>query len=167
MLFLSRSSGVWHLALNGLNAFGLNFAVYLLIGRTSALTMNVSGELRGQGRGRLSVPTLVPLSASCSSPPPHFTHTFTHSTPGLIKDWFTISGSVIFLGSIVTLQNLIGFSIAFVGVIWYNYLRLSHPPGGRDDWGQEGGLKGSDGIASIEVEGGRAGGGGERGEEEL
>ncbi len=83
-----------------------------------------------------------------------------HPLSGLIKDWFTISASVLFLGSIVTLQNLIGYSIAFVGVIWYNYLRLSysHPGGspaaaahGDSADGGQGGGKELNGGASIEV----------------
>ncbi len=61
---------------NALNAFALNLAVFLLVKRTSALTMNVCG---------------------------------------LIKDWFTIGGSVFFFGSVVTVTNLVGYGIAFSG----------------------------------------------------
>ena len=86
--FLANAKGLWHFVLNAGNAFGLNLAVYLLIGRTSALTMNVCG---------------------------------------LIKDWFTISGSVILFGSTVTATNLFGYAIAFLGVGWYNYLRCAKP----------------------------------------
>lgn len=79
----------WHFLLNGFAAFSLNLAVYLLIGRTSALTMNVSG---------------------------------------LVKDWFTISFSVIVFKSTVTFTNLLGYGIAFVGVCWYNYIRMWSTP---------------------------------------
>jgi len=86
--FLSTATGLWHFLLNASNAFGLNLAVYLLIGRTSALTMNICG---------------------------------------LIKDWFTISASVAIFHTTVTVTNLGGYIIAFVGVIWYNYLRMPRP----------------------------------------
>lgn len=90
---VSTPGALLHLVLNALNAFALNLCVYLLIGRTSALTMNVSG---------------------------------------LIKDWFTISGSVVFLGSTLTATNMAGYGIAFVGVCWYNYLRMTQPSGTTD-----------------------------------
>lgn len=75
----------WHFMLNGCSAFSLNLAVFLLIGRTSALTMNVCG---------------------------------------LVKDWFTISFSVLIFKSTVTFTNLLGYGIAFMGVCWYNYIRM-------------------------------------------
>lgn len=33
-------------------------------------------------------------------------------------------GSVIVFGSIVTVTNVVGYVIAFGGVLWYNYLRM-------------------------------------------
>ncbi|GAX83205.1 hypothetical protein CEUSTIGMA_g10631.t1 [Chlamydomonas eustigma] len=79
------SGGLWHFIFNAGNAFALNLSVYLLLGRTSALTMNVCG---------------------------------------LIKDWFTIAGSMLIFGSIVTVTNIVGYLVAFAGVLWYNYLRM-------------------------------------------
>ncbi len=62
----------------------LNIAVFLIIGKTSALTMNVSG---------------------------------------VIKDWLIILSSMWIFKSILTKLNTIGFTIAFTGVILYNYMR--------------------------------------------
>jgi hypothetical protein len=64
---------------------GLNIASFLLLGRTSALTMNVCG---------------------------------------VIKDWILIGLSVAVFHSSVTHVNLIGYSIAFLGVAWYNYQKV-------------------------------------------
>jgi hypothetical protein len=52
MAFLSTATGLYHFVLNAGNAFALNLAVFLLIGRTSALTMNVGGASDLDGRGR-------------------------------------------------------------------------------------------------------------------
>ena len=69
--FVKNASGLWHFLLNGTNAFALNLSVFLLLGRTSALTMNICGLMkdwftiageRGGGGG------------------------------GMIRDWFTIAG---------------------------------------------------------------------------
>ena len=46
MQFLAKASGLWHFFLNATNAFALNLAVFLLLGRTSALTMNVCGLVK-------------------------------------------------------------------------------------------------------------------------
>ncbi|KAG1672833.1 hypothetical protein FOA52_004637 [Chlamydomonas sp. UWO 241] len=122
-----------HLIANALIAFGLNLSVYLLIGRTSALTMNVSG---------------------------------------LVKDWFTISGSVLLLGSVVTVTQLFGYAVAFAGVCWYNYLRIPRAAGGGGGGGgSAGGVTQPGGGAGYKVvpgaddggSGGRGGGGGKVG----
>lgn len=65
-------------------ALMLNIAVFLIVGKTSALTMNVSG---------------------------------------VIKDWIIITFSVVVFNSILTVLNVIGFTIAFLGVGGYNYVR--------------------------------------------
>ena len=65
-------------------AFILNIAVFLLIGKTSALTMNVSG---------------------------------------VVKDWLIILSSALLFNSIVTQLNITGFTLAFTGVLAYNYIR--------------------------------------------
>ena len=72
------------LLLNCCCAFVLNIAVFLLVGKTSALTMNVSG---------------------------------------VIKDWLIIASSVLIFGSTLTRLNVLGFTIAFTGVLFYNYHR--------------------------------------------
>jgi Triose-phosphate Transporter family len=64
---------------------GLNISSFLLLGRTSALTMNVCG---------------------------------------VIKDWILIGLSMAIFHSSVTNVNLIGYSIAFLGVTWYNYQKV-------------------------------------------
>jgi hypothetical protein len=61
-------------------------AVFLLIGKTSALTMNIAG---------------------------------------VVKDWLLIGLSVLLFKSIVTRVNLFGYMIAFAGVCWYNYQKLT------------------------------------------
>lgn len=66
-------------------ALGLNLCVFLLIGKTSALTMNVAG---------------------------------------VVKDWLLIGLSVVLFGSPVTSVNLFGYSIAFFGVCYYQYIKL-------------------------------------------
>ncbi|QDZ17904.1 triose-phosphate transporter [Chloropicon primus] len=72
------------LLLNCFCAFVLNIAVFLLIGKTSALTMNVSG---------------------------------------VVKDWLIILSSVLIFKSTLTELNVIGFTIAFTGVLFYNFQR--------------------------------------------
>ena len=44
--FVKNASGLWHFLLNGTNAFALNLSVFLLLGRTSALTMNICGLMK-------------------------------------------------------------------------------------------------------------------------
>ena len=67
---------------NALAAFALNLSVFLLIGQTSALTMNIAG---------------------------------------VVKDWMLIALSVVLFGSPVSTLNLVGYSVAFIGVCLYNY----------------------------------------------
>ena len=59
----------------------LNLASFLLLGRTSALTMNIGG---------------------------------------VVKDWVLIGLSVFLFHSIITVINLGGYIIAFIGVFFYN-----------------------------------------------
>lgn len=66
-------------------AFALNMAVFLLIGKTSALTMNIAG---------------------------------------VVKDWLLIGLSVLIFGNPVTGLQLFGYGISFLGVMYYNYLKI-------------------------------------------
>ncbi|KAL2489582.1 putative sugar phosphate/phosphate translocator [Forsythia ovata] len=70
---------------NSLCAFALNLAVFLLVGKTSALTMNVAG---------------------------------------VVKDWLLIAFSWSVIKDTVTPVNLIGYGLAFLGVGYYNHLKL-------------------------------------------
>ncbi|PWA94295.1 hypothetical protein CTI12_AA052260 [Artemisia annua] len=70
---------------NSLCAFALNLAVFLLVGKTSALTMNVAG---------------------------------------VVKDWLLIAFSWSVIKDTVTPINLFGYGIAFLGVGYYNYVKL-------------------------------------------
>ncbi|CAI9771490.1 unnamed protein product [Fraxinus pennsylvanica] len=70
---------------NSLCAFALNLAVFLLVGKTSALTMNVAG---------------------------------------VVKDWLLIAFSWSVIKDTVTPVNLIGYGLAFLGVAYYNHLKL-------------------------------------------
>ncbi|KAJ3681058.1 hypothetical protein LUZ60_015547 [Juncus effusus] len=70
---------------NSLCAFALNLAVFLLVGKTSALTMNVAG---------------------------------------VVKDWILIAFSWSVIKDKVTLVNLLGYGIAFLGVAYYNHVKL-------------------------------------------
>ncbi|XP_057865521.1 probable sugar phosphate/phosphate translocator At4g32390 [Cryptomeria japonica] len=70
---------------NCLCAFLLNLAVFLLVGKTSALTMNVAG---------------------------------------VVKDWILIAISWSVIKDRVTGVNLIGYFLAFLGVCFYNHLKL-------------------------------------------
>ncbi|XP_078428802.1 putative sugar phosphate/phosphate translocator At2g25520 [Wolffia australiana] len=70
---------------NCLCAFALNLAVFLLVGKTSALTMNVAG---------------------------------------VVKDWLLIAFSWSVIRDTVTPINLIGYGIAFLGVAYYNHVKL-------------------------------------------
>ena len=86
-----RSTDTWMLrpavmVANAATAFCLNLAVFLLIGKTSALTMNIAG---------------------------------------VIKDWLLIWMSMRMFTAPVTGLNLIGYTIAFLGVCFYNYIKLN------------------------------------------
>ncbi|XP_074558626.1 putative sugar phosphate/phosphate translocator At5g25400 [Curcuma longa] len=70
---------------NSFCAFALNLAVFLLVGKTSALTMNVAG---------------------------------------VVKDWLLIAFSWSVIRDTVTLINLFGYAIAFLGVAYYNHVKL-------------------------------------------
>jgi drug/metabolite transporter (DMT)-like permease len=70
---------------NSLCAFALNLAVFLLVGKTSALTMNVAG---------------------------------------VVKDWLLIAFSWSVIRDTVTPINLFGYGIAFLGVAYYNHIKL-------------------------------------------
>ncbi|VAH08723.1 unnamed protein product [Triticum turgidum subsp. durum] len=70
---------------NSLCAFALNLAVFLLVGKTSALTMNVAG---------------------------------------VVKDWLLIAFSWSVIRDTVTPINLFGYGIAFLGVGYYNHIKL-------------------------------------------
>ncbi|KAK9741829.1 hypothetical protein RND81_03G131600 [Saponaria officinalis] len=64
-------------------AFGLNLAVFLLVGKTSALTMNVAG---------------------------------------VVKDWLLIAISWSVIKDTITEVNLMGYFLAFLGVLYYKGL---------------------------------------------
>ncbi|KAJ6794899.1 Uncharacterized protein M6B38_228325 [Iris pallida] len=70
---------------NSLCAFALNLAVFLLVGKTSALTMNVAG---------------------------------------VVKDWLLIAFSWSVIRDTVTPVNLLGYGVAFLGVAYYNHVKL-------------------------------------------
>ncbi|CAL9774510.1 unnamed protein product [Musa acuminata subsp. burmannicoides] len=70
---------------NSLCAFALNLAVFLLVGKTSALTMNIAG---------------------------------------VVKDWLLIAFSWSVIRDAVTAVNLFGYAIAFLGVAYYNHVKL-------------------------------------------
>jgi drug/metabolite transporter (DMT)-like permease len=70
---------------NSICAFALNLAVFLLVGKTSALTMNVAG---------------------------------------VVKDWLLIAFSWSVIRDTVTPVNLFGYGIAFLGVAYYNHVKL-------------------------------------------
>lgn len=70
---------------NSFCAFALNLAVFLLVGKTSALTMNVAG---------------------------------------VVKDWLLIAFSWSIIRDTVTAVNLFGYGIAFLGVAYYNHIKL-------------------------------------------
>ena len=76
---------VFVFATNSLCAFALNLAVFLLVGKTSALTMNVAG---------------------------------------VVKDWLLIAFSWSVIRDTVTPVNLFGYGIAFLGVGYYNHVKL-------------------------------------------
>ncbi|KAK1392527.1 putative sugar phosphate/phosphate translocator [Heracleum sosnowskyi] len=75
----------WIFGTNSICAFALNLAVFLLVGKTSALTMNVGG---------------------------------------VVKDWLLIAFSWSVIKDQVTPINLVGYGVAFLGVGYYNHLKL-------------------------------------------
>ncbi|KAL8125718.1 putative sugar phosphate/phosphate translocator At4g32390 [Apium graveolens] len=75
----------WIFGTNSICAFALNLAVFLLVGKTSALTMNVGG---------------------------------------VVKDWLLIAFSWSVIKDQVTPINLVGYGVAFLGVAYYNHLKL-------------------------------------------
>jgi hypothetical protein len=88
---IMRSTDTWTLrpgvmVANAATAFCLNLAVFLLIGKTSALTMNIAG---------------------------------------VIKDWMLIWMSMRMFTAPVTALNLLGYTVAFLGVCFYNYMKLN------------------------------------------
>ncbi|KAJ6799409.1 putative sugar phosphate/phosphate translocator [Iris pallida] len=76
----------WIFFSNALCALALNFSIFLVIGRTGAVTIRVAGVL---------------------------------------KDWILIAlSTIIFPDSVITGLNVIGYGIALVGVVMYNYLKV-------------------------------------------
>ncbi|KAI0498266.1 hypothetical protein KFK09_021507 [Dendrobium nobile] len=71
---------------NALCALALNFSIFLVIGRTGAVTIRVAGVL---------------------------------------KDWILIAlSTIVFPESTITGLNIIGYAIALLGVVIYNYLKV-------------------------------------------
>ncbi|KMT19292.1 hypothetical protein BVRB_1g012980 [Beta vulgaris subsp. vulgaris] len=76
----------WIFFSNAICALALNFSIFLVIGRTGAVTIRVAGVL---------------------------------------KDWILIAlSTVIFPESTITGLNIIGYAIALLGVVMYNYLKV-------------------------------------------
>ncbi|XP_071723766.1 probable sugar phosphate/phosphate translocator At3g17430 [Rutidosis leptorrhynchoides] len=76
----------WIFFSNALCALALNFSIFLVIGRTGAVTIRVAGVL---------------------------------------KDWILIAlSTVIFPESTITALNALGYAIALVGVVMYNYIKV-------------------------------------------
>lgn len=76
----------WIFFSNAICALALNFSIFLVIGRTGAVTIRVAGVL---------------------------------------KDWILIAlSTVIFPESAITGLNIIGYAIALLGVVMYNYLKV-------------------------------------------
>ncbi|XP_020583014.1 probable sugar phosphate/phosphate translocator At3g17430 [Phalaenopsis equestris] len=76
----------WIFFTNALCALALNFSIFLVIGRSGAVTIRVAGVL---------------------------------------KDWILIAlSSVVFPESTITGLNIIGYAIALLGVVMYNYLKV-------------------------------------------
>ncbi|XP_058097731.1 probable sugar phosphate/phosphate translocator At3g17430 isoform X2 [Magnolia sinica] len=76
----------WIFFSNALCALALNFSIFLVIGRTGAVTIRVAGVL---------------------------------------KDWILIAlSTIIFPESTITGLNIIGYAIALLGVVMYNYLKI-------------------------------------------
>ncbi|XP_057516828.1 probable sugar phosphate/phosphate translocator At1g48230 [Amaranthus tricolor] len=76
----------WIFFSNAVCALALNFSIFLVIGRTGAVTIRVAGVL---------------------------------------KDWILIAlSTVIFPESTITGLNIIGYAVALLGVVMYNYLKV-------------------------------------------
>ncbi|KAJ6810157.1 putative sugar phosphate/phosphate translocator [Iris pallida] len=76
----------WIFFSNAICALALNFSIFLVIGRTGAVTMRVAGVL---------------------------------------KDWILIAlSTILFPESVITGLNVIGYGIALLGVVMYNYLKV-------------------------------------------
>uniref|UniRef100_A0A7S0YKQ8 Sugar phosphate transporter domain-containing protein n=1 Tax=Polytomella parva TaxID=51329 RepID=A0A7S0YKQ8_9CHLO len=70
---------------SSVSAFALNVCIFILIGRTSALIMNVAG---------------------------------------IFKDWLLIVLSVFIFGAPVTSVQAVGYGVALLGVMYYNYSKI-------------------------------------------
>jgi hypothetical protein len=75
---------------NALFALGLNLAVFLVVGKTSALTLNVAD---------------------------------------VVKDWLLIGFSWSVIKDTVTAVNLVGYLLAFMGVVYYNHSKFEGASG--------------------------------------
>lgn len=76
----------WVFFTNALCALALNFSIFLVIGRTGAVTIRVAGVL---------------------------------------KDWILIAlSTIVFPESTITGLNIIGYAVALLGVVMYNYLKV-------------------------------------------
>ena len=129
---------------NGTIAFGLNLSVFLLIGKTSALTMNVAGVIKDWlliGLSALIFQAQVRFFCTCQVPPApcmaNFVWHFAKGIPSVLSPnyVFLSEGSshlkcifVLLSHSLAHLQisalSLGGYGIAFSGVCWYNYIKL-------------------------------------------
>ena len=123
----------WLLLGNATAAFALNLAVYLLIGKTSALTMNIAGTPAlwrcltrcrpvGHARsvGHLALRAIAVFSRSLIK---QQCDTWAETSPrpvraGVVKDWLLIGLSAMLYSAPVTKLNLIGYGIAFLAVLW-------------------------------------------------
>lgn len=104
------NDGVFYFVTNAIVAFALNCAVFLLIGKTSALTMNIAG---------------------------------------VVKDWILIYLSFVLFHGPISALNLIGYSIAFSAVCYYNYVKYQAM---RDDETKKEGPKPIDGPTKVAVD---------------
>lgn len=98
---------------NAAAAFGLNMSVFLLIGKTSALTMNIAGVIKDWMLIGLSV--LLFKAVGTALPPPFPHHVYTSSQPCSGAYRQTILSSAL---QAVTSINLGGYALAFLGVCW-------------------------------------------------
>ncbi|KAI8061104.1 triose-phosphate transporter family-domain-containing protein [Gongronella butleri] len=56
------------------------------------------------------------------------TNTVTLSVAGISKEVFVISLSVVIYGDVLTTQTIMGVIVSIMGIIWYNYYKLSKVP---------------------------------------